>query len=126
MGTERGPWAAPPAPSASQRLPAPCAPADRAAAPLIARLLIPAPRPLPGVALTAPSPSDRGLGGRPALAQKAPTKWGSAQLTDNTFYKKKNYRRQIVELSPRACLYLKNQNFLGDVGQEGAAPGGLL
>lgn len=36
------------------------------------------------------SQSQRQLGGRPALAQKAPIKWERAPLIDNTFYKKKN------------------------------------
>ena len=36
------------------------------------------------------SQPDRRFGESPALAQKELIKWGSAQLIDNTFYKKKN------------------------------------
>lgn len=71
------------------------------------------------------SQSDRRLGARPALAQKAPIPGESAQLIDNTVYKKKNYRRWIVELT--TCLPTsKGPKLSGRRGHGGGARGGFL
>lgn len=83
--------------------------------------------PPPGV-LRAPSQPDPRLGGCPALAQKAPMKWESAQLIDNTFHKKNNNNKGDKLLNSRKCAYLhpsQEPKLSEGLGPGGRGPGGL-
>jgi hypothetical protein len=56
----------------------------------------PRPLSLSAAVLRTPFPIRSLLGGRPALAQKAPIKWESVQLIDNPFYKKKSQGSKLL------------------------------
>ena len=110
-----------------QRLPAPRAPTRRAAARLMARLLIPVPQ--PPSRRGAQSTSPRQIAGLEDVQRLPRKRQRNGKVRNGLiihFTRKKKITGDNVELSPRACLYLKNQNFLEDVGREGTAPGGSL